>query len=896
MLLLGWRCRMVAVGVGLASAACCAVASAQEVPTCGGQPATILGSPHKDTLVGTPGPDVIVGFGGKDTISGQGGDDIICPDQPDGGLPEAGNDVVDAGAGSDVILASPGADSLDGGGTSEEGFDVINGGSGSDRIYDAGGGNAYLDTGEGADEVSVSVTGEVDLEGGGHDHVTVVAGRDLNVDLGDGANRLTAAVGGNINASSEGPIRLDAGGFNELNFRGSPGDDTVRTHGVNYQGNVNLDLGEGDDLYEGDPGSANGNVNIDGGAGRDTIKVPESTSPAATAGQSSGSSNESATPFLIRVNLVTVAGGPGDDRIVGPPNRAVIASGDEGDDTLKGGAAGDILSGDEGEDRLQGGSEEDILSGGGGGDRLDGGEGADGYDGGPGNDILRARDGQEDLFFDCGAGQDKVVADPVEDQNVNRFGCAESRFSIDIGGSALTSILPPTSVATYTWTPGDPVAHEWLTSASGSHLRRRLALQSDLPVGVSDGSAPILEVDPTTAFQTIEGFGGAMTQAAASLLAEEPSRRRAKMVKALFSSSGADLNYVRVPMGASDLSTDPYDYDPLPPGQTSDYGLEHFTVAHDVEDVIPALQATLAANPDIKLMATPWSAPGWMKIGGQFIPDDCGGSAPFLRQDAYPVYARYFLRFLQAYRDRGLPIAMVSLQNEPHNCNTSYPTMLMKPADQAHLASELRPLLDANGFGSTGILGWDHNWSEKDPDTGEHVLAQFPREAVELAEGAISAVGYHCYDKNPVGPEAQSDFHESFPAVDVYFTECSGFLGNNNAAQNLVNEVRDDLIGPLNSWARTSLYWSLVQGSDGNPKLSTQGGCQDCRGMLAVDPETGGWTRSEDYYYWAQFSKFVKRGAERIASTPSPDQEIESTAFQNPDGSIVVVVLNPSSG
>jgi glucosylceramidase len=227
-----------------------------------------------------------------------------------------------------------------------------------------------------------------------------------------------------------------------------------------------------------------------------------------------------------------------------------------------------------------------------------------------------------------------------------------------------------------------------------------------------------------------------------------------------------------------------------------------------------------------------------------------------------------FTDWRQAYRDHGLPVSMVSLQNEPHNCKTSYPTMLMKPADQAHLADELRPLLDANGFGSTGILAWDHNWSEKDPGTGENVLATFPQEAVELAEGTISAVGYHCYDKNPFGPEAQSEFHE----------------------------LRDDLIGPLNNWARTSLYWSLVLGSDGKPVLSTQGGCQDCRGMLSVDPETGGWTRSEDYYYWAQFSKFVKRGAERIASTPSPGQEIETTAFRNPDGSIVVVVLNPSSG
>ena len=490
---------------------------------------------------------------------------------------------------------------------------------------------------------------------------------------------------------------------------------------------------------------------------------------------------QSVSIFAIAV-VVTVFGGPDDDRIVGAPNRTNYLFGNEGNDTLKGG------------------TDEDLLFGGEGNDSLDGDKGPDGFQGGPGDDRLRARDSQADLFFECGEGQDGLLADAVEDRNVNRIGCAENRFSMDVGGSTLTSLLPATSVATYVWQPGDSTAHDWLTAASGAHLKTRLVQQPDLPMGpASEDGTPVVEVDPTRRFQTIEGFGGAMTQAA-SLLAGESAARRTQMINALFSASGAHLNYVRVPIGATDLSTGVYDNDPLPPGQTRDDALEHFTVAHDEGDLIPALQRARAVNPALELMATPWSAPGWMKIGGQFIADDCDGSADFLRQDAYPAYALYFLKFLQAYRDRGLPVGMVSLQNEPHNCKTGHPTMLMKPEDQAHLANELRPLLDANGFGSTGILGWDHNWSEKDLDTGEHIPVRFPQEAVGLAEGAISAVGYHCYDKDPVGPEAQSEFHEAFSGTDVYFTECSGFIDKNNAAQNLVSEVRDDLIGPLNNW------------------------------------------------------------------------------------------------
>jgi O-glycosyl hydrolase len=851
MYLLGQRQRVIGVAIGLILTACCASTSAQAAVTCDGQPSTILGTSGNDRLVGTPGPDVIVGFGGNDRISGLSGDDFICPDQPDGGLPETGDDLVDAGPGSDVIEPSLGADNLDGGGSSEGGFDAIEGGPGDDRISDSGLGDAYIETGNGTDEVSVDVTGLVALDGSGNDRITAVAGEDFDVLLGAGANRITAAAGGDINAESAGPVVLNAEKFHELNFNGSPGNDVVATHGTN-EGNVNLDLGAGDDVFRGEPGSANGAVSIDGEPGNDTISVPTATAPG---------------------GLVAVDGDAGNDHITVSSNRTLYGDGGEGDDTLKGGAAEDYLSGDDGQDTL------------------DGGKGPDEFEGGPGDDIIRARDGQTDLYFDCGEGQDKLLSDSVADQTVNRSGCAENRFSIDIGGSTLTSLLPATSVATYVWTPGELAAHESLTAASGGRLTRRLAPQPDLPVGeVPEDGTPIIEVDPTKRFQTIDGFGGAMTQAAASLMAKEPAGQRTQMINALFSSSGAHLNYVRVPMGATDLSTDAYNYDPLPAGQTSDYSLEHFTVVHDEADVIPALQQARAKNPELKLMATPWSAPGWMKIGEHFIPDNCTGSLPYLKPEAYSAYAHYFLKFLVAYRNRGLPVSMVSLQNEPHNCNTHYPTMRMEPNDQAHLADELRPLLDVNGFTSTGILAWDHNWSENGTAT------TYPQDAVELAEGTISAVGYHCYDANPAGPGVQSEFHEQFPSVDVYFTECSGFYGHPNPAENLVNEVRNDLIDPMNNWARTSLYWSLVQGTDGKPVLSTQGGCQDCRGMLAVDPETGHWTRSEDYYYWAQFSKFVKRGAQRILSTSAPGQAVETTAFRNPDGSIVVVALNPSSG
>jgi glucosylceramidase len=491
--------------------------------------------------------------------------------------------------------------------------------------------------------------------------------------------------------------------------------------------------------------------------------------------------------------------------------------------------------------------------------------------------------------------------------------------------TAFNASLPPNSAATFKWRPGASTVHEWLTTtkttSDGSVLDQAVQPQPDLPVVVADQTAPrIVAVHLGDARQTMLGFGAAMTDAAAVVISESPYHDQ--IMADLFSSAGARLNYVRVPMGASDLATHDYSYDDTLSapfyGALPDFFLQNFSTGHDAQGIVPLLQQARRLNPSLQLLGTPWSAPAWMKQARTFRGTDCGGRGDYLSQWAYGPYAAYFVKFLQAYRGYGLPVSMVSMQNEPHNCNTHYATTLMEPSDQARLARDLRPALDKAGFSNVGIMAWDHNWYE----AGKKALGQDPSKQYETAypqhvmlDGSriqsappVSAVGYHCYGGGPEGAGVQSDFERAFPRVSVLFTECTGTIAPPNkqtVGTNLVNEFRDDLIGPIRNWARTSLYWSLALGADGTPNVAPPPsqcangcGCNNCRGMITVNRSNGTYAPSEDYYYWEHFSKFVDPGAVYLYSTDptvptngSGQSSIESAAFRNPDGSIVVVAL-----
>ncbi|MGN6376079.1 MAG: glycoside hydrolase family 30 protein [Sphingomonas sp.] len=418
--------------------------------------------------------------------------------------------------------------------------------------------------------------------------------------------------------------------------------------------------------------------------------------------------------------------------------------------------------------------------------------------------------------------------------------------------------------------PGEPLVHAWITTADGAE---RLAEEQIDPAG-TDQDAVTITVDPSRHYQTMVGFGAAITDASAGNIMALPPAKRDALMQDLFGTGANDLGigFARLTIGASDFSSTDYSYDDVPKGQ-SDAGLAHFSLAPAREAVIPVARQALAIQPKLTVMASPWSPPGWMKTSDSMI----GGT---LRPVAYAPYARYFLRYVQGMARAGVPIDYLTIQNEPGFSPPDYPGMLWPAKDRAtFVANDLGPLLHREAP-QTKILEWDHNWDH-------------PEQPLEMLSNATAAryvagVAWHCYGGDPA---AQSKVHAAHPDKQVFFTECSGGDWRPGWANGLSDVVRQLLIGSTRQGARGVLLWNLALDTEKGPHL---GGCGTCRGVVTIDPQAGTIERTVDYYALAHLSRFVRVGAARIGST-SVDGTIETVAFANPDGSRVLLAFNPGT-
>jgi len=271
-------------------------------------------------------------------------------------------------------------------------------------------------------------------------------------------------------------------------------------------------------------------------------------------------------------------------------------------------------------------------------------------------------------------------------------------------------------------------------------------------------------------------------------------------------------------------------------------------------------------NPSLSIMATPWSAPAWMKTNNNLI----GGSL----SDTYlSQYADYLVKFVQAYQAAGAPIGYLSVQNEPQFSPGGYPGMLMSAAQQATVINALAPKLRAAGL-STKILGWDHNWDN----------TSYPQTVNTSAGANVAGSAWHCYAGDP---SAQSTVHNAQPGKDVFFTECSGTESANTFADSLWWQGRNLAVGTVRNWARTVTTWNMALDANHGPVI---GSCTNCTGVVTVNG--GSVTYNAEYYVLGHLSKFVKPGAVRIDSTGYGQGGIENVAFRNPDGTIVLVAIN----
>ncbi len=366
------------------------------------------------------------------------------------------------------------------------------------------------------------------------------------------------------------------------------------------------------------------------------------------------------------------------------------------------------------------------------------------------------------------------------------------------------------------------------------------------------------------------GFGAALTESSAHLLMGLSAAARSAALRSLFDpATGAGISLVRLPLGASDFALSRYTYDDMPAGRT-DPTLAGFSLTHDDAEIIPVLTQALQINPALQVIATPWSAPAWMKTSQSLI----GGTLTATDTD---VYARYLLGAVHALRARSIPVRFLTLQNEPANSPGDYPGMLLSAAQEASLATTLAPKLAAAGLGDVQLIGYDHNWDNTNYPTA--LLAD------PAAHQVIAGTAWHCYAGNP---GAQSAVHTAAPNKDIWFTECSGGSWAPNFSTNLGWDASTLAIGTSRNWARSILLWNLALDPTGGPHT---GGCTGCRGVLTINPTTGAVTRNVEYDILALAGKAVRAGATRIAS-PANQYGIQTTAYRNPDGTHVLTAYN----
>jgi glucosylceramidase len=415
--------------------------------------------------------------------------------------------------------------------------------------------------------------------------------------------------------------------------------------------------------------------------------------------------------------------------------------------------------------------------------------------------------------------------------------------------------------------PEPPVASEvslYLTQGDKNVLFKKqnvsLVFSGTGPAGTT------IEVDSTQTFQSIDGFGYTLTGGSATLLNSLSAATLDALLKELFlwDSTHIGVSYLRISIGASDLSASTFTYDDVPAGDT-DPSLAHFSIDKEKQDLIPVLKKIVALNPAIKILGSPWSAPVWMKTNGSFV----GGN---LKPEYYAAYANYFVKYIQAMKAEGITIDAITPQNEPlHGGNN--PSMVMQAADQAaFIKNNLGPAFAAASI-TTKIIAYDHNADR--PDYPLTILND------AAAKAYVDGSAFHLYGGNI---SALTDVHNAHPDKHVYFTE-QWVGGPGNFAGDLQWHIENLIIGATRNWSRNVLEWNLA--ADAGYKPHTPGGCTSCLGALTIG---SGVTRNVAYYIIAHASKFVRPGSVRIASNNSGS--FVTVAFKNPEGKKVLIVLN----
>jgi glucosylceramidase len=465
---------------------------------------------------------------------------------------------------------------------------------------------------------------------------------------------------------------------------------------------------------------------------------------------------------------------------------------------------------------------------------------------------------------------------------------------------ALSLSLVPPAVASLS-------VQGYLTTTDRTKLLAPITLQGTCAGAGGGGGLPQVVLNASATHQRIAGYGAAMTDSSAALIANFDDAEA--LLNMLFNPyGGVGLSLLRVPIGMSDFSLSLYTFDDSP----GDYALSNFSVAHDLKYTIPLLLRIQKINPDLRLILTPWTAPTWLKQSGS------RGSGPLVPSAAaYDAFAEYLVRSAQAYHDAGLNVAYLTVQNEPlhDNCG-NMPCMSVSPQQGAELGVRVGMKLAARNL-STMVLAYDHNW-----DTPQYPIAVLSN---ATANRYVGGTAFHCYAGDV---SAQASVYNLFPDKPILLTECCGGdwapestsggsapakessgggstarprAGLGDFAGNLNWELANYILGGANYFAAGSVYWNVALDENHGPKTQDVGGCTNCRGVVTV-PSTATAlsqvTFNSEFYALAAASKVVPINSTRIDVTlpgALSGSAVVASAFVTPNGELSLVVANGGS-
>lgn len=408
----------------------------------------------------------------------------------------------------------------------------------------------------------------------------------------------------------------------------------------------------------------------------------------------------------------------------------------------------------------------------------------------------------------------------------------------------------------------------WLTKGDQSVL---LAKQSGtLGFGTTANTFTNIEVKESQKYQTIDGFGYTLTGGSVEVINQLNATRRTALLQELFGSgeNSIGISYIRISVGASDLDAAPFTYNDLAAGET-DLNLAKFSLEKNKE-LIAMLKEIVAINPKILILATPWTAPIWMKDVASFK----GGK---LKAEYYNVYAKYLVKYIQEMKAQGITIDALTPQNEPlHDGNN--PSMYMSAIDQANfIKTSLGPAFKAANL-NVKIIAYDHNCDN--PNYPKTILAD--ADAFSFVDGSA----FHLYAGDI---SALTNVYNAFPTKNVYFTE-QWTSSEGQFAGDLKWHLRNVVIGSMRNYSKNALEWNVANNASFGPH--TDGGCTMCKGAITIT-SSDSYQRNVAYYIIAHASKFVPMGSVRIESNSGGN--LQNVAFITPSGSKVLIVENDGS-